>query len=178
MLLETISQPFRLVRSANSTDSSFASKVPTADKPSGAGVLDLGGFGVANQNGVMLVPFGTGSDGDTFSLRVLAWHWISDPTITKAVTTLWVPALLCELSVTLSSGNPGVAGTILGSSNYFAKSISLTTGNANVSTETVSPATSGVLAHATVDMKGAQMLEVIFTTGSSATDCNALYKFF
>lgn len=178
MLLETLSQPFRLVRSANDSSSAFAAKLPTAAKPWGGGVIDLGGFGVANQNGILLAPFGTGSDGNTFSLRVLAWHWISDPTITKALTTLWVPFLLCELSVTLSSANPGVAGTVVGSSNYFAKSISLTTGNANVSAETVSPATGGILAHAAADMKGAEMIEVIFSTGSSATDCNALYKFF
>lgn len=178
MLLETISQPLRLVRAANDTSSSFGSRVPTTDKPSGSGVIDLGGYGMANQNGVLLLPFGTGSDGNTFSLRVLAWHWIVDPLITKAKPTLFVPFLLCELSVTLSSGNPGVAGSILGSTQYFAKSISLTTGNANVSAETLSPAASGVLAHATADMKGAQMLEVIFSTGSSATDCNALYKFF
>ncbi len=173
MRIETLSQPYFRARSVNQTSASFVSKVPTLTEPvgdaataTGASVIDFmaGGEGTFVQNGAMIVPYGTGADTNTFSVRIIAW---------KPFGTLWVPVLLAELLCTLSSGNPG-AGTAIPSTMLFAETITLTHGNANVSIDVVSPAASGVIAHALLDLKGATKIELSFQTGSSATDCNAL----
>jgi hypothetical protein len=180
-LIETLSQPYIRARSVNQTSTSFVSKVPTLTEPlgdagtaTGASVLDLvgggasGGGGVFVQNGAVIVPYGTGSDGNTFSIRILSWKSYG-----LGAGKIWVPILLAELLCTLSSGNPGV-GSLITSSMLFAKTITITTGNAGVSIDVISPAASAILASAMLDLKGVSRLELSFSTGSSATDCNAL----
>ena len=180
MYLQTESQHARRVRTTNATDNGFPSRIPTGTKPSGTGgaaaqasasaVIEFGP-GIT-QNSLMLIPFGAGSNDNTFSLRVIGWTLVDEG---NSEEFIWVPVVLCELAVTLSSTPVGLANKVVNGSQLFADTITVTTGNANVSTEAVSP-TGNVVAHAVVDVKGFELVEVTFTTGGSATSCNALVK--
>ena len=176
MLLETLSQKFRKVRSVSQTSNGYVSKVPTATEPTGdagtatgASVIDLGTGGEYTQNGLMAVFYGTGSDNNTFSARVLGWRYVED----NPNTRLWIPVMLVEFALTLSSTPVGVAGKTIVATELFADTIVLTYGNDDISVDIVSPA-ANVIAHVVLDTKGSQKIEFSFTTGGVATDCNAL----
>lgn len=158
----TLSGPWAKVRSASATDSSFPSKVPTATEPTGAGVLDFSPGSQLEQ--LVLVPYGTGANNDTFDLRVIGWRLISD---------LYVPVLLAQFAVTLSQA-VGVAGKSVINTERFADTLSITYGNSNVDTSVVSP-TGDLIAHAIVDVKGFNKLEFTFDLGGTTTDANCLY---
>lgn len=174
-VMQTLSQALTKCRSVNQTSSSFVSKVPTNTEPkkdagtaTGASVLDLNQNGVYAANAIKVVPYCTGADDVTFSVRVIGWHSVgNDP-----ATMLWIPVTLAELACT-GGTTVGVAGMVIVATERFADTIALTTGNANVSCDVNSPA-DNTIAHAVIDLKGSQKVELSFTTGSSATDCNAL----
>jgi hypothetical protein len=126
------------------------------------------------QNGLILKPFGVGSDTNTFSLRVIGWTRILETDETNA---LWDPTDLCELLCTLSSTPIGIAGKIVTETNLFADTIAITgtTANAGVSIDVVSPANDRA-GHVVLDIKGFSKIEIIFKTGGVATSCNALVR--
>ena len=162
--MTTLATEFVRARSANATDASFPSRVPTTTEPAGAGVLDLAALAGRMPDNLLLVPFGTGNDGDAFNLRVIGW---------RKVAALWVPVLLAEIACTLSAA-AGVAGAAVTDSERFADALSLTTGNANVSAEVISPG-GDLVAHALIDVKGFARVELTFAVAAGATGMNALY---
>jgi hypothetical protein len=178
VLLQTESMRFRRVRRTNSTETSFASRVPTATEPKSAAsatatsqeVTDLLTQGSANggvQTRGLFVFFGAGTEDTTFSARVIGWRVIgSDPE-----ADLWVPVVLAEFACTLSA-TVGVAGTPCVATDRFVDTITLVTGNDDVSVDFVSP-TADEIAHAVVDLKGFAKVEVSFDL-TGATDANAL----
>lgn len=181
MLLETLSQSFRKARSVNQTSNGYVSKVPTATEPSGdagtatgASVFDLSSpTGALSQNGLVAVFYGTGSNNNTFSARLIGWRPVGE---TNTLTMLWIPVPLIEVAVTLSSTPVGVVGHTIVATELFADTIALTgtTANANVGVELVSPA-NDTIAILSADLRGFRKLEWSFTTGGSATDCNCLW---
>ncbi len=186
VVLGTTSMKWRRVRSTNTTDNGFPSRIIRATEPSGTGnsaaqatasaVIDMtqpDGGGIT-QNAMIIKPYGAGANNATFSLRVIGWRKVEegDPT-----TTIWDPTVLVELACTLSSTPIGLAGKVIVATDLFADTIVLTTGNDDVSCDIVSP-TGDVAAHAVVDLKGFTKIEMTFTTGGSATNCNALVSLF
>lgn len=177
MIIDTLAQPLRKARSVNQTSTSFVSKAPTATEPTGdagtatgASVLGLQyASGGPGRNSVFVIPYGTGNENDTFSVRVIGWR-CAEPG--NRETLLWIPVVLVEVVVTLST-TVGVAGKAVVATERFADTIGITTGNANVSVDINSPA-DNTIATFLVALKGAQKLELSFSTNSSATDCNAL----
>lgn len=177
MLVETLSTSFRKVRSVNQTSNGYVSKVPTGVEPSGdagtatgASVIDLGKGGMLAQNGALVCFYGVGSNNNTFSCRIIGWRSIGENDVS---TMLWIPVVLVEFALTLSSTPVGVAGKTILATELFADTIGLTYGNDDVSVDIVSPA-ADIIAHAMLDLKGFQKVEFSFTTGGSATSCNAL----
>jgi len=179
MLVETLSMKFVKARrdasgvAANATNATFPSKVPTITKPSGAGVIELCSpdKGAVAQNGIVLIPYGTGSDNNTFELRVIGWRLVTND---EGKAGLWIPVLLVELHCTLSAA-VGVAGATVVNTERFADTISLTTGNDDVSVDIVSP-TGEIIAHAMLDLKGFNLVETTFSINSGGTtDMNCLY---
>lgn len=180
-VLQTISSDFNKVRSVNQTSNGYVAKIPTATEPAGdaatatgASIQEMRGVvfaGSGVQNAVILMPYGTGSNNSTFSMRVYGWRPIG---LNTPTTALWIPALLCEVACTMTSTGPGIAGKIIVATELFVDTITITYGNANVSVEAVSPA-NDLPAHIVVDLKGFPKFEATFTTGGSATDCNALW---
>ena len=183
MLTNTYAMNWRRVRRTNTTDNGFPSRIMRATAPSGKGdaaaqttsaVFDLCQGEGSTHSAVVIKPYGAGADNATFSLRVIGW--------TKMIEdggedlSSWDPTVLCELLCTLSAVPIGLAGKTIVATDKFADTIALTTGNDDVSIDIVSP-TGDVAAHAMLDLKGFQKIEVTFTTGASATNCNALIRF-
>lgn len=205
----TLSMALQKVRRTNSTDASYPSRIPRlavlagADNaPSGIGdaaaqttlaVFDLvdpkaresGGikFPLAKAeapNLVKLVPFGVGSDDNTFLMRVIGWHLVFDRGAEQSLygaavgDAMWDPVPLGEFTCTLCT-QIGVAQGVIGATNRFCDTITVvgTSGTNGIDFGIYSPA-NNTQAHVVVDMKGSQKLEVIFDRNSSATSCNAL----
>lgn len=166
--IETRMRPLSKALSTSATDASFPSKVPTTTEPTGIGVLELQRLETRATfpSNIFLIPYGVGNDDHTFDMRVIGW---------RKVATLWVPTVLTQVAVTLSTA-VGVAGAAVTNSERFADTISITIGNSNVSVEVVSPANNTV-AHMVVDVKGSQKVELTFDLGSG-TNCNALWSAF
>lgn len=192
---QTLSEDFIRARGTSATDNGFPSRIPTITKPSGVGnsaaqatasaVFDLRNNGAAASvsNSILMVFFGVGSDNNTFSARLAGWRRArprpgdstTPPALGGAAEFLWIPVPLFEVAVTLSSTQPGIVNSLIGATSLFADTITLTgtTANDDVSVDIVSPA-NDTIAHLVVDVKGFELVEPIFTTGGSATSCNAL----
>ncbi len=149
----------------------------------GDGVIPFGhGGGAMSPRGMMLVPIGAGSNDNTFSFTVLGWR----ATKLNVGLPLWVPVPLMICQATLGSG-VGIANSDLGASVLFADTITCSVGPTLINTaapNTVPPVvpdefllspTGDAVAAVFVRSFGFRFLEVIFTTGGSATSCNALY---
>lgn len=172
MLLETMSLPWQKARATNYSTNGYPTKVHTATKPSGDGVIEMtrDSSGGVVQNSLVVMFYGTGSDNNTGSCRALAWSQVgNDPN-----TSLWVYFILAEFAFTLSA-SVGVAGKQVVATERFADTVTLTYGNDDVSLDIVSPA-NDIPTRVVFDCFGAQFVELIFTTGGSATDLNALYR--
>ncbi len=181
MLIETNSTLFRKARSVNQTSNGYVSKVPTNTEPgtpnddagtaTGTSVIKLSSdSGSSAQNQAIIVPYGTGSNNGTFLMRAIGWRYVgTDPT-----TRLWIPVVLGEWTCTLSSSIPGVAGKTIVATELFADTIVIvgTTGGDNALG--ISSPAADIMAYIILDLRGSQKLELTFTTGGSATDCNAL----
>jgi hypothetical protein len=205
MLLETLSTALRKVRQINSTDASFPSRVPRLawsnevdNQPSGKGdsaaqatasaVIDLtakssfpdrGPSNGLAQNKVKIIPFGTGSDTNTFKMRLIGWEIAYERDSGEDIrTAIWIPTTLAEFTCTLSTP-PGLAGTVVDGNQLFADTIALdgTSGNDDIDIS-ITPPADNTIAHVVVDLKAAQKLEIIFDRNSSASSCNALYKLY
>lgn len=195
VLINTLSTPWRKVRNTNETSNGYVSKIPRATDPwvsagvtgdadtaTGASVINLlnsQNKSMPIQNGISLLFYGIGSNNNTFSARVLGWSNVG--TDRADVVTddmqIWIPVVLVEVAVTLSSTPVGLAGKAVLNTELFADTITITgtTANAGVNVNVVSPA-NDTIARMFLDCEGQQYIEVQFTTGGSATSCNALYK--
>ena len=171
MLLETLSMVLKKALATDATDAAFPSKIPTGTEPSGNGVIELGTGGGLTQNGILLMPYATAGDNDTFSMRLIGWRRLGENT----QTLLWIPVVLCELALTASTV-VGVAGRVIAATERFADTITLVTGNDDISIDIVSP-TGNVAAHAVADLKGSQKVELTFdSTAAGTTAMNCLYS--
>jgi hypothetical protein len=190
-MLSTLCTGLTRARVTNSTDASFPTRIPQIGEPSGigdavaqttSGVFDL----VSTDNGIttqlnraMIVPFGTGSDTNTFLMRVLGWYRIKTRTTGfNPNTDLWVPVPLAQITCTLSL-QVGIAGMVNIETERFCDTLAIgtTTANQGVSIDVVSGA-NDLTAHLIIDLKGAQKMELTFDRNSSATACNALVGFY
>jgi hypothetical protein len=169
MQIETLSTPWEIgCKTADLTDTSFPSKVPTRTKPSGNSILDFRGGTSPNQLKIILL--GTGANNAVLTgVRFLAWNHFDDGTGDNG-KALWVPTPLAEFAAVF--GNiPGVAGGAIGSSYFFMDTITLVTGNANISNEILSPV-GDIIAHIILSAKGSEMIEAIVDLGANATGFN------
>lgn len=199
--IRTMSPDWLMARTTNSTDANYRTVVnvkgrdngPTGNgsdvaqatskcilnatyydgNPSGGGT---GGWesNDLTPNGILLCPFGTGADATTFLMRVLGWNLVrkkgADPT-----TLLWQNMLLGEYTCSLSLP-VGIAGAIIDETNRFCDTIVIvgTSGSANAH-DIITP-TTNLTGTVLLDLKGAHRVELNFDRNSSASSCNALYK--
>lgn len=173
MIIRTFHNDLRKARLVNQTSTTFVSKLPTVTIPNGdagtatgASVIEIGNASFFGYPAVKVFLYGAGSNNNTLSCRLIGWELVGG---------LWIPSVLCEIQGTLSTVLRGVVGQPVSATEYFADTMTLTYGNANVSVELFSPA-NDIMAHAMVSVKDSRKLEFSFSRGSSATNCNALFK--
>lgn len=166
---------YRRMLTTSATDTSFPSKIPTATKPSESatsGVIDL--RGIDNLNTVLLVPFGAGSDTDTFVMRVIGW---SSCEVVGDSDRLWIPTTLGDFTCTLTTAT-GVASKSLVVADKFCDTIVNVAAYDDLDGITFrvrSPA-NDTIASILIDVEGHQMLEVTFDmTGATSGNCLAKY---
>ena len=174
---------YRRAVSTDNTASSWTVKIPTATEPSFSPTscigpvwwlrdpnLDIGVSGKVPKF-LNIVPYGTTTNNQTFSVRV--WGWNRMPLIT---TPLWIPTLLVELVGTLSSA---IDATALSTSGLGCDTITATYGATDEKTlgvSLISPTTDIGQASALVHLRGAEYIEFAFNTGASAVSMNALWR--
>jgi hypothetical protein len=149
---------FAKVRSANSTDATFAARPPTVTQPAGDGVIAWAG-----KDSLLLLTYGAGADNSTVDVRVLGWQQIAG---------LWVPAFLCQATFTLSA-IVGVAGQAVLNTERFADTVSITNGIGVGGT----PVGDSAPATLEVPVGPYDLVEVLFDLGT-ATSANCLYSAF
>lgn len=171
MIVETASTGMRKALATNSTASSFAAKIPTATEPTSDGVHTMGFGDSSCRSNLLVMPYAVASDNNTFSVQVWAWEFIS-----QGDTRLWIPRLLCQVACTVDSTLVGVAGRAIVATEMFADTLSVSIGEENVNVAKCSPADGNSAGHFMVDIQGAPKVEFVFSTGSSATSCNAAFR--
>lgn len=178
-LIETFAGRLQKARSVNQTSNGYVSKVPTVTEPlgdagtaTGTSVIEMAAGTGSSQNLVKIMPYGVGANNTTFSFRVIGWQGIQNAG--NVIPYLWVPVLLGEFACTLSSSAPGVAGATVVATEYFADTITQTYPAAATSSIEVVSNAADLIAHVVLDAKGCEKIELSFTTGGSATSCNAL----
>lgn len=146
-----------VARGTDATDTAFPSRVPTATEPTGDGVVGLPVEGQAVPSYAVLLPFGTDAADEIFAMRVTGWSRVSG---------LWVPVTLAELTCTLGT-TTGVASYTPANTRYFADTLAIVTGTAGQGVAITSPADNSI-AHAIVDLKGCEKVEVTFDLDTAA----------
>lgn len=157
---------------ASSTNASFAALIPTVTKPATSTsriVFDRTDQGTLRQNTIIVLPYGGDDDNDQVKLKVSGWNLSQN----GATRGLWVPTLICEVLATLSSTLPGIANEDVVATEFFADTITLTTGIAIVVSGTSNVDVCGFVA----DVSGYQMVEVAVAKGTGGDHINALVRF-
>jgi hypothetical protein len=185
MVIDQLSnETYALTNSVNYSTNGYPTKIPTTTAPSGDGVIGFGHLGGYCPGHLLLIPIGIGA-GATFSLKVLGWRATKLPPGQPATLPLWVPVELATYAITLGTAT-GVAGSDLGVSTLFPTTITSTGGPTFITTGAapicpdwfqISPGSNsiGMISQSSF---GFRFLEVIYTTGGSATSCNGLYAKF
>ncbi len=180
MLIETLCENLKKAVTTNSTDGTYPTRIPTITEPAGPGVYSISGDigpstpGLFVNNGIYLIPYGTGSSNQTFAMKIIGWSVLPNPTL--FTNSLWIPTPIAEFACTLGTA-AGVAGMGITSTELFVDTITLVAGDPNDTGVTIhiySPA-DNTIAHATVDLEGCQKVEVIFQL-TNVTDMNCLIR--
>lgn len=119
--------PFKKALTANSTSTGFTAQNTTTTEPSGSGVINLldtaTGFGGGHQvpSYVLLIPYGTNGDNDTFDMRVYGYNRI------EGATPIYVPILLLDVSLILCA----ITATDIAADTFLVDSVTLNDGFAS-----------------------------------------------
>ena len=158
--------------SANDTTAatSIANPADTQVEPT-TGVILLGKGKLLTANGLKFLPFGTDTATETFLMSVFAWDYINPKAAQNSGRwTAWpLATFLCTLC-TLA----GSAGGEVDNTNLYCDTITEVIGNANVSNEIISP-TGNMKASVILDVKGANLVQVLFARNSSSVSANTLW---
>ncbi len=183
MLFETLVSRWRRARRTNTTDAAYPARVATLTKPSGAGnavaqttsaVFNMCNDSILTQNSVLVKPYGAGANNATISMKVIAWSYLIEDG--AAASAVWDYITLCEVLATLSSSITGPSGGTVTTTDLFADTITLVSGNDDVTISITSPA-DDTPAYFRVDFEGGHLLEFLFKIGT-ATNANALFRSF
>jgi hypothetical protein len=169
--------PVRLATAAPATATSFTAKTLTATEPTGSGVVDLfdANLGLATSHKVpkrlLLVPYGGNSDNETFDFQVWGWSQIHD--LGETWHDVWVPQLLLQGNVILTS----LSGTSLGANLLMADSIVVAKGAADTSIN-APIVTSNDLgpASVTMDLFGVRKIEFEFDLTGTGDQAGLLWR--
>lgn len=186
MLPEVWVSQWKKARVTNYSTNGYPTRVNTLTEPSGDGVIPcgtnaLGQPGASTCPHIMIKPFGAGADNVTMGMKVLGWTRTGMPAV--GVRPVWLLDELITFAITLSA-SVGIVDGEVSATDRFADTITSTGGPTFITSAALpvildwfqtSPTTDGpaVIKQPTF---GYDYLELIFTTGGSATSCNALWR--
>lgn len=119
---------FRKALDTNSTNAAFTAKTPTTTEPTGDAVLNLLSDDLAVHLGLnvptwlLLLPYGTNGNNDTFDMRVWGWNPTAD------ATPVYIPQILLDVSVILGD----IAATAIAADTFLADTFTLNDGAADL----------------------------------------------
>ena len=185
--LVTDKQDWQIGLTNYTTEGDFVAPAIQSDTPSGVdSTTTTANTIVANCTGssVIILPFGAGSDTNTFDIRVYGWSKIlkgAGNAASGATLDLWVPILLTQETVTLSTpvglaNSPINTTTPAGDTVLFPDTLAANaiTGTDNI--ERISPANNLMAGAVAVDLFGSEKIEIRFDM-TGATSGNALFRF-
>ena len=161
------------------TTPAFPQRVPTTTAPPlvsvgvagvGDGVIEFGDAGDYSPRGFILLPFGAGKPGDTFSLAVYGWQATPGNLGGQGQLALWVPTLL-SAAVRVLGTLTGVDGSDVAGNLVFASRIAVTAGFGQATSSL--PGNAALL---TVPTLGNRYLEVTYASAGNVNSMNALYR--
>lgn len=184
MIGHQITAPFVRALATNASSSGFTAKTAgVTTKPSGNLVYPIADPSYAFRSRVRLMAIGVGSDNDVFALRVWGWSRVGSGNGPAGI--IWVPAMLGEITCTLSTF-VGVASSPVLNTERFADTMALvaTVGEPTVTadvtrtgtTEVYSPA-NNTPAWVEFRLRGVELLELDFDQTTGTPTMNALLQF-
>lgn len=163
-------------QATNSTTANFAvaDTRPTTTVPAGSAtrtVIATGaGLAVKDMVTLKVLPFGGDANNDVINLKVIGWARVT-PQIANVPDNQFISRHVCEVSCTLSSSLPGIAGFPVVATELFADTLTLTTGIAVLHQGTADVD----MAWFECDVSSYQFVEILYSMGSGGDRANCLY---
>ncbi len=158
-------QDWKRLLAANSTATSFASKVITVDEPTGVGVIES----IRSAEVMQVSFFGAGTAAQTFDALVIGWNELRNGT-----KNVWVPVPIVHLTATLGSA-AGLASADIADTDLIAHTIAVA---ASGGIGTIPSQVGGNrMAVANFSIIGYRKIEIIFDM-TGATNGNCIYRQF
>lgn len=170
--LESLVSNWKLAQSTNSTATSFSALLSTLTRPAASAtrsVIDLGKPGSRTSNTLEVMPFGGNDNNDIVITKVSGWNFVKDP----GTRGMWVSRMICEVSATLSSTLVGLADEDVVATEFFADTLTLTTGIAVLLQGTADLDNASFQC----DVSGFEIVEITYDLGTGGDTQNALYRF-
>ncbi len=190
MIRYTLSTLFRKALDVNSVSNAFTipSALSAQTGPDGLPGVFRAGAGPAGMVGggecpwaLVLMPFGEGAPGASFSFRVFAWREVFPNADPNRIT--WLPFPLVEVFCTLSAngGPPNQGGTFdhyINDREYTCDFLSLTYGSLGMTGILSSPpqAGTGLTAYLVAELFGARMFSFDFQLSDANVGMNCLWS--
>lgn len=155
-------------QATNSTATSFSALIPTLDRPAASAtrsVFDLGKRGTRDRNSLVVYPYGGDANNDIVITKVSGWN--------QTPLGMWVSSMICEVSATLSSTLVGLASREVVATEFFADTLSLTAGVAELYQGTADLD----IAYFICSTAGFEIIEITYDLGTGGDRQNALYRF-
>lgn len=181
MLIETLSASHwtKVRPAADYSTNGYPTRGLTITKPSGDGVLAFGEGGAIASPFLKIVPIGTGADNNTFGMKIIGWRHTNNNV--NQTVLVWVPTTIAIYAVTLGAAT-GIANSDFPANYFLADTITCTFGPTLIAAQLPTVLDWAIFSPADDSVGwikqpsfGFRMIEIIFTTGGSATAANALY---
>ena len=180
-VLFTQATSWRKARVLNGTATSLPAKValphasePALDTAAGSATAQVakdltsrGGADGQVQNSLLVQPYAVGNENAAFKVQVWGWRKLGN----AHETLIWLPTLLAQLACT-TSAFVGLATKELLATERFADTITIEEGHTDF-VKVYSPA-NDTPGWALIDLLGSQKYELVFSTETTVTSCNAL----
>lgn len=167
MEIEAVVTSLKRAQTTNSTDTSYTARRSTVTRPAASATRSVFDVGQGpSRTTAEIWPVGGNDNNDVVNYKVVGWN--------KTISGLYVKTPICEIQATLSSTLVGVASQDVIATEFFADTITLTSGAATIRTGVVDEDEASIL----VDISGFELWEILYKLGAGGDVANALVRTF